>query len=149
MLDGNGSADRLSAVPTAPLAAAGLIGGFAVAVTTGSRPLGGLVLAGFGIVCIAVWRRREGPRTTAVLTVCGLAAFAISHLLGLVIGAWPAVLVVAAGTAGVYWRVSDSKRAATAAPPSAGAGRSVPVSPGAAAGSPRTPLRTDRPGRSA
>jgi hypothetical protein len=110
--DGNGSSDGLSALPTAPLAAAGLIAGFAVAVATGSRPLGGLVLAAFGIGCIAVWMRRDGPRITAALTICGLVAFAISHLLGRLIGAWPAVLIVAAGTAGLYWRVSDSKRRA-------------------------------------
>ena len=41
--------DRL---PTAPIAAAGLIAGYAVAVATGSRPLGGLVLALCGVACI-------------------------------------------------------------------------------------------------
>jgi hypothetical protein len=103
--------DRLAPTfPTAVLAAAGLIAGFAVAVVTGSRPLGGVVLAACGLTCIAVWVRRDGRRTAAWLTLAGLAAFAISHLLGLVIGAWPAVFVVAAATAGLCWRVSDSRR---------------------------------------
>jgi hypothetical protein len=125
---------RSERVATAPIAAAGLIAGFAVAVATGSRPLGGIVLAACGLTCIAVWLRRDGRRTTIGLTVAGLLAFAISHVLGLVIGAWPAVLLVAAATAGLCWRVSDSRR-----PPRG-------VRPAASAGSPRTPLRSDRPG---
>lgn len=103
-------ADR---VATGPLAALGLTAGFAVAVGTGSRPLGGAVLTGCGLACVAVWRRRDGRRTTLWLTAAGLLAFALSHALGLVIGAWPAVLVVSAATAGLYWRVSDSRRPAS------------------------------------
>ena len=120
-------------VVTAPVAAAGLIAGFGVAMATGSRPLGGLVLAGCGLTCIAVWLRRDGRRTTAWLTVAGLIAFALSHLLGLVIGAWPAVVVVSAATAGLCWRVSDSRR------PGKSARRG-------AVGSPGTALHADRPG---
>ncbi len=97
-------------LPTAPVAALGLIAGFALAAWTGSRPLGGVVLAGCGLVCIAAWRQRDGLATTIWLTVAGLSAFALSHALGPVIGAWPAVLVVSAATAGLYWRVSDSRR---------------------------------------
>ena len=100
-------ADRL---PTAPVAAAGLIGGFAVAVSTGSRPLGGAVMAVLGIGCIAVWLRRDGRATAIRLTAAGLLAFAISHVLGLVIGAWPSVIVVSAVTAALCWRLSDSRR---------------------------------------
>jgi hypothetical protein len=100
-------ADR---APTAPIAATGLIGGFAVAVASGSRPLGGAVMAVLGIGCIAVWLRRDGPATAAKLTATGLAAFALSHLLGLVIGAWPSVIVVSAVTAVLCWRLSDSRR---------------------------------------
>jgi hypothetical protein len=99
-------------MPTAPLAAAGLIAGFGVAVGTGSRPLGGVVLAAFGLSCIAVWSHRDGRRTTVRLTVAGLLAFALSHVLGLVIGAWPSVLVVSAVTAALCWRLSDSRRSA-------------------------------------
>jgi hypothetical protein len=111
-------ADR---VPTAPIAAAGLIGGFAVAVTTGSRPLGGALMAVLGVGCIAVWLHRDGRSVATKLTVAGLLAFAISHVLGLVIGAWPSVIVVSAVTAALCWRLSDSRRAGT----SVAAGASV------------------------
>jgi hypothetical protein len=94
---------------TALLAATGLIGGFAVAVISGSRALGGVVLVIFGLACIAIWRRRDGRHTAIVLTLAALVAFALSHVLGLVIGAWPAVLVTAAGTAALCWRASDSR----------------------------------------
>jgi hypothetical protein len=100
----------LDRLPTAPIAAVGLVAGFAVAVATGSRPLGGVVLAVCGLTCIAVWLRRDGRRTTVRLTLTGLLAFAVSHALGLVIGAWPAVTVVTIATAWLYWRVSDSRR---------------------------------------
>jgi hypothetical protein len=96
--------------PTAPLAAAGLIGGYAVAVAIGSRPLGGVVLACMGIACIAIWIRRDGRRTAATLACVGLIAFALSHVLGMLIGAWPAVLVTAAVTASICWSVSDAHR---------------------------------------
>jgi hypothetical protein len=102
---------RRSQIATAPIAAAGLIGGFGVALASGSRPLGGVVLAGCGLTCIAVWLRRDGRRTAALLTLAGLFAFAASHGLGLLIGAWPSVLVVAAATGALCWRVSDSRRA--------------------------------------
>jgi hypothetical protein len=107
-----GLADRL---PTAPLAAAGLIAGFGVAVGSGSRPLGGGVMAAFGLTCIAVWLRRDGRRVAGQLTAAGLFAFAFSHVLGLVIGAWPSVFVVSAGTAAICWRLSDSRRGSVAA----------------------------------
>ena len=94
---------------TAPLAAAGLIAGYAVAVTTGSRPLGGLVLAACGLVCIAAWLRRDGRRTATLLTIVGLAAFALSHVIGLIIGPWPAVLLAAASAGVLSWRLSDCR----------------------------------------
>jgi hypothetical protein len=100
----------LERAPTAPLAAAGLLAGFGVAVGTGSRPLGGLVLAAFGLACIAIWLRRDGRRTAIRLTVVGLLAFAFSHVLGLLIHPWPAVLLVAALTAAACWHESDSRR---------------------------------------
>jgi branched-subunit amino acid permease len=100
----------LDRLPTAPIAAAGLIAGYGVAVATGSRALGGVVLALCGVICVAVWARRDGRRTTIWLSVGGLAAFALSHVIALAIGAWPAVLLVAAITSAVYWRFSDSKR---------------------------------------
>lgn len=96
-------------LPTAPIAAIGLIAGYAVAVSTGSRPLGGVVLAACGIVCIRMWLLRDGSAIALRLTAAGLLAFALSHVLALVIGAWPAVLLVSALTAGVCWRYSDAR----------------------------------------
>jgi hypothetical protein len=106
----SGSADRLAGLPTAPLAAAGLIGGFGVAVASGSRPLGGVVLAAFGLLCVAISSRRDRRRITVALTATALAGFAASHPLGHLIGAWPSVLVVSAATAALCWRLSDAHR---------------------------------------
>ena len=64
-----------TSVPTAPIAAAGLMAGFGVAVATGPGPLGGVVLAACGLACIAVWLRRDGTRVTVQLTAAGLLAF--------------------------------------------------------------------------
>lgn len=97
-------------LPTAPIAAFGLIAGYAVAVASGSRPLGGVVLAVCGLICIRLWLHRDGSRTAAGLAAAGLLAFALSHVLALAIGAWPAVLLAAAVTAGLCWRYSDARR---------------------------------------
>ena len=96
-------------LPTAPLAAASLIAGYAVAVASGSRPLGGVVLAAGGLACVELWRRRHGVRTAIALGAAGLLAFALSHVLALGVGAWPAVLLVAAAMAALAWLVSDSR----------------------------------------
>lgn len=109
-LSAPGLAERLDRLPTAPIAAAGLMAGFGVAVATGSRPLGGVVLAACGLTCMAAWARRDGARVTVALTATGLLAFAVSHLLGRVIGAWPSVIVVSAVTAALCWWLSDSRR---------------------------------------
>jgi hypothetical protein len=96
-------------VPTSLLAATGLIAGFGTAIGSGSRPLGGAVMAAFGLTCIYFWVRRDGTTVAVRLTLVGLAAFVLSHLLGLLIGAWPSVLLVSAVTAWACWRWSDSK----------------------------------------
>jgi hypothetical protein len=95
--------------PTAPFAAATLIVGYAVAVSTGSRPLGGVVLAIGGLWCIRVWRRRHGTRTAVWLACVGFGAFAASHVLALAIGAWPSVLVVSVVTGAAVWTQADSR----------------------------------------
>jgi hypothetical protein len=95
--------------PTAPVAAGTLIAGYAVAASTGSRPLGGVVLVAGGVWCIRAWAHRHDARTAAALACVGLLAFALSHLLALAIGAWPAVLLVAAGTAAAVWARADSR----------------------------------------
>jgi hypothetical protein len=96
-------------IPTAPVAAASLIAGFAVAVGTGSRPLGGVVLAIGGLWCIQAWARRHGRRTAVILGCVGFGAFVVSHLLGLVIGAWPSVLFVSAAVAAIVWIQADAR----------------------------------------
>lgn len=94
-------------LPTAPLAAASLIVGYAVAAYTGSRPIGGVVLAIGGLWCIRVWARRHGARTALALGCVGFAGLVLSHVLALAVGAWPSVLLVAAVTAFFVWTHAD------------------------------------------
>jgi hypothetical protein len=96
-------------MPTAPVAAGSLILGYAVAASTGSRPLGGVVLLAGGAWCVRAWLRRDGARAAAVLAGAGLGAFILSHLLALAIGPWPSVLAVSAAMAAVAWRRSDAR----------------------------------------
>jgi len=96
-------------LPTAPLAAGSLIAGYAVAVGSGSRPLGGIVLAAGGLCCARLWSRRHGTRTALLLTGAGLLAFALSHVLTLAIGAWPSVLLLSAALAALVWSQADSR----------------------------------------
>jgi len=95
--------------PTAPVAAGTLIVGYAVAVGTGSRPLGGVVLTIGGLWCIRVWLQRHGTRTAVKLACVGFGAFVASHLLALAIGAWPSVLVVSAVVAATVWTLADAR----------------------------------------
>lgn len=103
-------------MPTAPVAAASLIVGYAVVVATGSRPLGGVALAIGGLWCIHAWARRHGVRMAARLGCVGLGAFIASHLLALAIGAWPSVLVVAATMGAVVWMRADMHTDTQASP---------------------------------
>ncbi len=98
----------MRAFPTAPVAAASFVGSYAVVVATGSRPLGGVVLALGGLWCIYAWLRRHGARTATTLGCVGLGLFIASHLLALVIGAWPSVLVVAGVMGVATWVRADS-----------------------------------------
>ena len=84
---------------TAPVVAAGLVGGYAVARWSGRRELGGAVLAAAGVVAGRSWARSTGPATTAALTAAYLGAFGASHPLAKKIGAWPSVYAVTAATA--------------------------------------------------
>jgi hypothetical protein len=88
-------------IPTAPIAAASFVVSYAVVVATGSRTVGGVVLALGGLWCIHAWWQRHGTRTATTLGVVGLGLFVASHLLTLVVGAWPSVLVVAGAMAWV------------------------------------------------
>lgn len=100
--------EKARTYPTAPLAAASLICGYAVAVTTGSRPLGGVVLAAGGLTCVRLWTVRRDRRTAAQLAAVGLVAFAASHVLALAVGAWPAVLLTSGATAMIVWLRADA-----------------------------------------
>jgi hypothetical protein len=67
------------------------------------------VLAAGGLCCIRIWTLRHGARTAAQLGGVGLGAFIASHLLALVVGAWPSVLIVAAVTAWATWTLADAR----------------------------------------
>jgi hypothetical protein len=99
-------------VPSAAVAAGSLVTGYAVAAATGVRPLGGLVLLAGGVVCWLRWRRQVGPATATALGLAFVAAFAGSHPLAELIGAWPSVLAVAALIAAVAYAVADRRRVA-------------------------------------
>ncbi len=86
----------VTATPTAPVAAASLVAGYAVAAGTGVRPLGGLVLAAGTAWCAREWYRRHGPATMGGLLGVQLVGFAASHVLARSLGAWPSVGLVAA-----------------------------------------------------
>lgn len=100
------AADR---VPTAPLAALGLLGGYLVARETGVRPLGGAVLGGAGLLAGRSWLAKGGPATTAALSAIYLGGFGASHPLAKKVGAWPAVIGAAAVSAGASHVLSDRR----------------------------------------
>jgi hypothetical protein len=98
--------------PTAPVAGGSFVLGYAVVLATGSRFLGGVVLLLGGLLCARAWTLRHGPRTASALLGIAFVAFVASHLLGLAIGAWPAVLLTAAGMAAAAWVWADGRERA-------------------------------------
>ncbi|WP_128981587.1 hypothetical protein [Streptomyces roseicoloratus] len=88
------------------IAAAGLVGGYAVARWTKKRPLGGVVLAVAGGVAAREWQQAVGGKGAAGLTAAYVGAFAGSHPLAKKIGAWPAVFSVAGAMAATSWAVA-------------------------------------------
>ncbi|MBF4163794.1 hypothetical protein [Nocardioides acrostichi] len=99
--------DHLDRIPTAPVVAAGLVGGFAAARYSGHRALGGAVLAAGGAVAARSWRETSGPGVMGVLLGTYLAAFGASHPLAKKLGAWPSVLTVTAVAAGAAHALAD------------------------------------------
>lgn len=87
--------------PTAPLVAAGLIGGYASARHAGRSDLATVVFTAAGAACTRSWLRASGRRVTAVLLGGYLFAFWVSHPLAKRIGGWPSVLAVSAAAAAV------------------------------------------------
>lgn len=94
-------------MPTWPIVAFSLVAGFGVADATGVRALGGIVLAAALAWCFLRWRERAGTARAAGLGALYLGAFAASHGLGHLIGAWPSVLVVATLSAWATWAIAD------------------------------------------
>ena len=75
--------------------------GFGAAELTGVRAIGGVVLLAGGAWCAWAVLRAAGPAATATLVGVALALFVLSHPLGHVIGAWPAVALSAVLVAAV------------------------------------------------
>jgi len=97
-------------IPTAPIVAGSLIGGYLVARETKKRELGGAVLAAGGIVAARSWYKTSGPATTGILLATYLGGFGVSHPLAKKIGAWPAVFTVAGVSAAASYILSDRRR---------------------------------------
>ncbi|WP_030686885.1 hypothetical protein [Streptomyces sp. NRRL B-1347] len=96
-------------VPTAVVAAGGLVGGYATARFTKKRPLGGVVLAVAGAVAAKGWQERAGGTAAVALGAAYVAAFAGSHPLAKKVGAWPAVFGVAGAVGLASWAVADRR----------------------------------------
>lgn len=92
---------------TAPVVAAGLIGGYTTARYTGRRELGGVVLAASGVAAGTNWLKNRGPLVTGLLAGLYTTAFGASHPLAKKIGAWPAVLTVTAAASGATYALAD------------------------------------------
>jgi hypothetical protein len=99
----------MRAVPSSLVAALTLVVGYAVAAGTGVRAIGGLVLLAGLALCWVLWSARAGTATAVALVVAFGVAFAGSHLLALVIPAWPSVLIVAGLMAALAWPLADRR----------------------------------------
>lgn len=99
-------------LPTAPIAAGAFVVGYGVVVLSGSRALGGVALLAGGVWCAWAWRRRHDTRTAVELVGVAAGAFVASHVLGVAIGAWPAVAICAAGVGTAAWARADARKPA-------------------------------------
>jgi hypothetical protein len=115
-LERRGTVGDMDRTPTWPVAAGSLAAGFAVAQATGVRPLGGVVLLAGAGWCAVRWRERAGTGRAAALVGLYVAAFAGSHGLAHVIGAWPSVAVVAAVVGGAAYALADARPSGTPGP---------------------------------
>ncbi len=68
------------------------------------------MLAAGGVVAGREWARHTSPAVTGALLATYLGAFGLSHPLARRIGAWPAVLAVAALTAAVSYAAADRRQ---------------------------------------
>jgi hypothetical protein len=92
-----------------------LLIGFAVASLTGVRALGGVVLVLGAALCAWWMARTAGPLRTVITLVAVVVMFFLAQPLGHMIGAWPAVLLVA-GVAGVISYVAATPRVGDGVP---------------------------------
>ncbi|MEU1851819.1 hypothetical protein ABZ499_21725 [Streptomyces sp. NPDC019990] len=99
----------MAKVPSAVIAAGGLVGGYGVARWTRQRPLGGAVLAVAGVAAARQWRESAGGVAAGALSAAYAAAFAGSHPLAKKVGAWPAVFGVAGAMGLASWAVADRR----------------------------------------
>jgi hypothetical protein len=100
---------KLAPVPKLPsplLTTIGLAGGFAVARATKNRPLGGVVWATSGLLCIPAWRK-AGLWPGLLLGATYAGALGGSHPLAKRVGAWPSVAIVSASMAALGWALSE------------------------------------------
>ncbi|WP_210503215.1 hypothetical protein [Nocardioides xinjiangensis] len=101
----------LTSVPTAPLLAGGLVGGFTLAQRTGVRPLGGAAMLAANAAAARQWYAVGGAPLAAGLSAAYWSAMGVSHPLARRVGTWPSVLGVAAAASGAAWLLSDRRRA--------------------------------------
>ncbi|WP_210650942.1 hypothetical protein [Nocardioides sp. SYSU D00065] len=99
----------LTRVPTAPVLAAGLLGGFTVAQRTGVRPLGAAAMLGANAAAAPAWYAVGGAPLAAGLSAAYWTAMGVSHPLAKRVGTWPAVLGVTAAAAGAAWVLADRR----------------------------------------
>ncbi|MGW0997669.1 hypothetical protein [Streptomyces sp. NPDC002520] len=99
----------MAKVPSAVVAATGLVGGYGVARWTKKRQLGGAVLAVAGAAAAQQWHKKAGAKAAGALSATYVAAFAGSHPLAKKVGAWPSVLGVAGAVALASWAVADRR----------------------------------------
>ncbi|MFD7407326.1 hypothetical protein ACFV7R_32720 [Streptomyces sp. NPDC059866] len=99
----------MARVPSALVAASGLVGGYGVARWTKKRQLGGAVLAVAGAAAAQQWREQAGGKAAGALTAAYVTAFGASHPLAKKVGAWPAVFGVAEAVALASWAVADRR----------------------------------------
>jgi len=105
-----GTLAKVPRIPTAPIAAGSLIGGYLVARTTRVRPLGAVPLVIGGSWCTKQWRDRAGAPAAGGLLAIFLGAFGGSHPLAKRIGPWLSVISVAALSGLASWLMADRRR---------------------------------------
>ncbi|WP_182112701.1 MULTISPECIES: hypothetical protein [unclassified Actinotalea] len=94
-------------LPTAVIAAAALVAGFAAAQLTDVRAAGAVVLLVGVAWCVAREVRHTPWWRLLVTALVGGACFAVSHLLADTLGPWPAVALAAVVLGGATWVLVD------------------------------------------